>query len=58
MCDYCGQTCPVFNDMMCFGEEECLHDVACQEPYWKVRLDEKVRAKAELELLLERCESE
>ena len=46
-----GMTCPIFNDMMCLGTEECLHEMACQDIYWKVRLNEKNRAKRELELL-------
>ena len=49
--DNYGATCPIFNDMMCLGTDECLHDCACEHIYYKVRLDDKVRAKAELELL-------
>ena len=48
-----GTTCPVFNDMMCLGTNECLHELACQHTYWKVRLDDNNRAKRELELLME-----
>lgn len=46
-----GSTCPIYEDMMCLGTENCLHDEACQDIYWKVRLDEKIRAKNEVRLL-------
>ena len=36
-CDY-GSTCPIGNDMMCLGKEKCEHNLACEDLYYKVRL--------------------
>jgi hypothetical protein len=46
-----GVTCPIFEDMMGLGKDECLHENACEHTYYKVRFNDKVRAKQELELL-------
>lgn len=48
---YYGTTCPIYNDMMCLGSDECLHNNACDDIYWKVRLNEKNRLKNELRLM-------
>lgn len=46
-----GSTCPIFEDMMCLGTDECLHEKACQHLYHQVRLDDTIRAKNEIRLL-------
>ena len=51
MSEYYGMTCPIYDDMMCLGHSECLHDVACEDIYWKVRLNDEVRLKNELRLM-------
>ena len=48
---YYGTTCPIYNDMMCLGSDECLHNNACDDIYWKVRLNEENRLKNELRLM-------
>lgn len=51
MSRYYGMTCPIFEDMMCLGTDECLHEKACQDIYYKVRLDDTIRARQEVKLL-------